>query len=311
MNKTGNHQQPVLLSGSNKLAYSIALCLLRSGQKVTLLTSDAGAASRYFTRHTTASLTKYDPENLEIATHLRAASDFSMAIALTGEDLSEKQQVIAELEAILPEETLIAINTEVIPLSDLQKNTVAPERILGANWVEPADTTYFLEIIANGITLSAYTDYFCKTAAENWNKDPYVISGESGIRMRLFAAMLREAFYLVGNGYANIGDIDRACRNDAGYYLPFAGNLRYMDLMGTHAYGMVMKDLNPELARDIVAPDFFTEMIRNKQLGMESGAGFYSYHPGESEKWELLMEKFSDEINGLFQKYPFNGKAPS
>jgi 3-hydroxybutyryl-CoA dehydrogenase len=310
MKKVENHQQPILLSGSNKLAYSIALCLLRAGQKVTLLTSDEGSASQYFTRHTTASPTKYDPENLEITTHLRAASDFSMAIALTGEDLSEKQQVTAELEAILSEETLIAINTEVIPLSELQKNTVAPERILGANWVEPADTTYFLEIIANGITLRSYTDYLSKTAAENWNKDPYVIHGDSGIRMRLFTAMLREAFYLVGNGYANIGDIDRACRNDAGYYLPFAGNLRYMDLMGTHAYGMVMKDLNPELARDIAAPDFFTEMIQNKQLGMESGSGFYSYGSGESKKWELLMEKFSQEINGLFQKYPFNDRAP-
>ena len=311
MKKVENHQQPILLSGSNKLAYSIALCLLRAGQKVTLLTSDEGSSSRYFIRHTTQALAKYDPDNLEITTLLSAAADFSIVIAITAEDLSEKKQLIAELEAVLSKDTLIAINTETIPLSELQKNSVTPERILGANWVEPADATYFLEIIANGITLRSYTDYLSKTAAENWNKDPYLIQGDSGIRMRLFAAMLREAFYLVGNGYANIGDIDRACRNDAGYYLPFAGNLRYMDLMGTHAYGMVMKDLNPELARDIAAPDFFTEMIQNKQLGMESGAGFYSYQSGESKKWELLMEKFSHEINGLFQKYPFNDGASS
>src|SRR5690606_30244795 len=98
------------------------------------------------------------------------------------------------------------------------------------------------------------------------------------------------AFYLVENGYASMESIDRACRNDAGYYLPFAGNFRYMDLMGTYAYGVVMKDLNPELSKATVVPDSVV-------------ADFQSYAADHPEHWEKIVRTVSEEIRELILKY--------
>ncbi|MEO5646900.1 MAG: 3-hydroxyacyl-CoA dehydrogenase family protein [Chitinophagaceae bacterium] len=139
----------------------------------------------------------------------------------------------------------------------------------------------------------------------NLEKDPYVVVNFS-IRAKLMTAMIREAGYLIQNGYATLEDIDRACRNDAGYYLPFAGNFRYMDLMGTSAYGMVMKDLNPELAKDIDIPVCFKEVIESAELGMQDKKGFYNYNEGDLEKWEAFFQKFSYEVQNIMHRYPFN-----
>lgn len=240
---------------------------------------------------------------------LNASLDaISLAILVTEEDEDAKQTWIRRVEEKVSAETLIAVNTESIGLDILQKKASCPERIIGLNWTEPADQTYFLEIIANEATngseaAASQAAYLEELARTCWNKDPYVIRGNAGIRMRLLGALIREAFYLVQNGYANIEDIDRACRNDAGYYLPFAGNLRYMDLMGTYAYGMVMKDLNRELATDAELPGFFLSMMQKGEWGMEDRGGFYSYNPGEPEKWRALLGKFSEEIHELIGKY--------
>jgi 3-hydroxybutyryl-CoA dehydrogenase len=118
-------------------------------------------------------------------------------------------------------------------------------------------------------------------------------------------SLLREAFFLVQNKYADIEDIDRACRNDAGYYLSFAGNFRYMDLMGLYAYGVVMNDLNAELSKETKPPAFFNDMMKRKDYGMNTGKGFYEYSEEEASKLGEEFEKFSFEIDKIIRKYPF------
>jgi 3-hydroxybutyryl-CoA dehydrogenase len=309
MNEMGQHQEPVLLVGSNRLTYSIVRCLQKAGQPVILSTTNPEKAREYLNFSADGEDDRTSYNELRIVSDFNFRTEIGVVIALTDEDLSMKRELIGKLESFIRKDVLIAINTESIPLSQIQKDAVNPERILGANWVEPAHTTFFLEIIANTVTKPSFAAYFEEIARVDWGKDPYVIHAETGVRMLLFSAMAREAFYLVKNGYATVEDIDRACRNDAGYYLPFAGNLRYMDLMGTYAYGMVMKDLNPELARDTAAPDFFTTLIQNDQLGMETANGFYKYKPGESEKWEALSRRFGNQVKELIEKYPFNYKT--
>ena len=273
--------EPVLLIGDHRLTRSIASCLQRGGCS---FSSESRAPDR---------------------TRPHARTPYGLAIVITEEDLQIKKEQLTNLEKIVHPGAIIAVNTETIGLDLLQENASFPQRIMGVNWTEPADTTCFLEIIANQVTDPELANQLLRTATESWNKDPYIVHGNSGIRTRLTGALIREAFYLVQNGYATVEDIDRACRNDAGYYLPFAGNLRYMDLMGTYAYGMVMKDLNPELSTDGHTPEFFQRMLTEEKFGMENGAGFYSYAAGEREKWQELLGEFSRQVGELFEKYPF------
>lgn len=312
MKEWSNEGKPVLVVGNKKLTFSIVVCLLQAGHPVTLFTEKKNDAFESIHIHLT-DLSKQVSQlpkqsDLKILDTLDSKVDYSLVIAATEEDILIKKTLIDHLEKVLPLNSTIAINTESIPLSTLQKNAYHPERIIGVNWSEPAHTTYFLELITNTKSNMEVATNLFNLAKARWNKDPYIIKNDVSVRAKMFAAMVREAFYLVENDYASIEDIDRACRNDAGYYLPFAGNFRYMDLMGTNSYGIVMKDINPELSKDDHLPGFFNEIISQGRSGMEDNNGFYKYEDSDVKRWNKLFRQFSYQIQQLISKYPFNYK---
>jgi 3-hydroxybutyryl-CoA dehydrogenase len=306
---TGYKGASVLLSANGRLSYSIAVCLLQAGHCVTLVTDSTEEARDGIGEHLKDSshegFEKIRLDHLEIKTEFDYNPRRQLAIAITGEDAQEKKEVIRKLEDHISATSLIAINTESIPLSILQQDCDYPERLIGLNWSEPAHTSFFLEIISNEHTKKKLPRDLFRLARTSWNKDPYLVCSDLSVRAKMFSAMVREAFFLVQNGYASIEDIDRACRNDAGYYLPFSGNFRYMDLMGVYAYGLVMKDLNPELSKEASLPDFFKDLIRRGGLGMENDGGFYEYEEGDAEHWDKQFREFSFHIREIIRKYPF------
>jgi 3-hydroxybutyryl-CoA dehydrogenase len=311
MENDGYRGKPVLLAGNGKLTYSLAVCLLQAGHKITLFTNDGEQALQQVNAHF-ADLKRPPFKNLkqsslEIVNQL-SAGNYGLCIAITSENPEEKRITVQQLEKILPPGTLLLINTESIPLDAIQEGAMHAARIVGANWSEPVHTTLFLELIANDITNQELVAGLCLHAKEYWEKDPYVIAGNLGIRAKLLSAIAREAFYLVENGYGTIEDIDRACRNDPGYYLSFAGNFRYMDLMGAAGYGEVMKELNPELCRAKQVPEFFANLVRQGYFGIQHNKGFYEYNEGDAAKWDETFRTYSFQIQEIIKKYPFGDK---
>ncbi len=305
-----NDKSAVLVTGGSPLACSVSVCLVQAGYTVTLLTENKIDAQHRCTTHfgDLRRYTESTPEAtlLEIVESEPEGHTFSMGIALAEENLVAKKAAISRLESLLPADAPILISTETFDLLLLQKEVLDPARLVGVNWVEPAHTTYFLELISNEITDEKIVSELFDLAQSTWQKDPYRVRKSTGIRQKLMAALIREALFLVENGYASVEDIDRACRNDPGYYLPFAGNCRYMDLMGTYSYGMVMKDLNPELAKDKSLAPFFAEILKQRERGVNSDAGFYASQPTEAADWGKKTRRFSYQIQQLIEKYPFN-----
>jgi 3-hydroxybutyryl-CoA dehydrogenase len=304
-----NQHDPVLVMGSIPLTSSVVACLLQAGHPVLLLTDDEARMEESIRQH----LSNENPirpatesPQWTFLSALPASVDVAAAILLTEEVPGVKQDAIRRLDAVLTPDTLIAVNTESIPLDTLQADTRHPQRVMGLNWSEPAHTTYFLEIITNEQNDAGRAEQFCDHARAYWQKDPYVLRTGMGIRSRMLCALIREAFYLVQNGYVTVDDIDRACRNDAGYYLPFAGNFRYMDLMGTFVYGVVMQDLNPELSQRSDVPAFFRELTDQGHRGMASGKGFYEYTDGEVAERTEQFRQFSYQIQALIARYPYD-----
>ncbi|MES2373342.1 MAG: 3-hydroxyacyl-CoA dehydrogenase NAD-binding domain-containing protein [Bacteroidota bacterium] len=310
-----NKKSPVLIIGNGRLSHSVTVCLLQAGHTVTLQTNDVDDALKSINDHCThlakenfgeSSVQGIDVSLLNLTNVTGDKPVYEFGLALTGENVAEKKAAICQLEKQVVPGAFICINSESISLSVLQEACSFPERLIGLNWTEPAHTTYFLEIIANSRTDKAVIGNLFSLAKNCWKKDPYLISNGIGIRAKMLGVMMREAFYLVQNGYASIEDIDRACRNDAGYYLPFSGNFRYMDLMGTYAYGLVMKDLNRELSTENSVPDFFKDIIEQGGLGMENNKGFYEYEEGDVDKWKAMFGKFSYQIQEIISRYPFS-----
>lgn len=301
------HKEAVLLVGNGKLAASVYMCLSKAGHVIDFYSDTPDNISERINHHLSNSdANEFDDikcKHVGEVANFGGNSYYQLAVIITAESLLEKTAYIEKIERCITPTTTIAINTESIALSAIQRDATFPSRIIGVNWSEPAHTTYFLEIITNPSNSKELIEDFYKLS-KSWQKDPYILYNDCGIRARMMCAMIREAFYLVENGYVSIEDIDRACRNDAGFYLPFAGNFRYMDLMGAYMYGIVMKDLNPELCNSIHIPKFFKDIVEQGGEGMENNRGIYSYSNGDTEKWDELFKTFSFKIQEIIQKYP-------
>lgn len=289
---------PVMVVGQDRLAYSVVCGLLVGGYPVLLKTINPKAAEDFILDEVG------DHKNLNIITDWQEDIKAGLVVLVTDDKLDTKQNWIDQLEKNVSEDAIIAVNLESICLEELQTTSVHPSRILGLNWAYPVHQTFFAEIISNADTDLHALEQLESWVKEYWKKDPCIAKNGFSVRARMMAAMFREGLYLVENGFASIESVDRACRNDAGYYLPFAGNFRYMDLMGTYAYGMVMKDLNKELSNMNRLPKILQEKKYNGETGMDKGKGFYRYSDEEKAYWERVVKTFSKEIQQLIKKYP-------
>ena len=304
--------------GLGLMGSSIVTCILAAGHKVTALTRNIERSDEARKRITNflvqlqeEKMLKGDPDkilkNLTITDDYSLFTNHEIVIESIVENVDEKKQVFQQLEGILSSNAVIGTNTSAIPVTILQSGLKHPERLLGIHWGEPAHILRFLEVICGEKTDIRYAERIV-ALAEEWGKEPSLVRRDirGFITNRLMYSMMREAIYLVENGYATIEDIDRACRNDMGYWITFAGLFRFMDLTGIPAYLTVMKDLFPELNNSTKAPHFIDELVTSGAKGVSNAHGFYSYTKESAEKWEKLFIKFTYEIRTLAEKYPKN-----
>jgi 3-hydroxybutyryl-CoA dehydrogenase len=248
-----------------------------------------------------------------ISSEIEALKSAEIVVESTVEDLAVKQEVIASIENVVGRTTLIGSNTSAIPVTQLQQLARYPQRVLGLHWAEPAHLTRFMEIIC-GAKTSFKNARRAMDLARLWGKEPSLLRKDirGFITNRIMYAMLREAFYLVENGYASIADVDRSLRNDLGYWITLAGPFRFMDLTGIPAYASVMKDLLPELCCDTAVPALMSKVVGSGARGVSNARGFYRYTPEQAKRWDHLFLKFSHEIRELAQRYPEDiGDLPS
>lgn len=226
---------------------------------------------------------------------------FDFIIAFTEDELDVKLALLAGLQEFSKANTLISINIDGVGLQEVQVETGI--NVIGLNFNYPFSDSRYMEVVRTAQNSDEQVEAWLAFGRKQLNKDPYVVAQGISARAYMLGAMAREAFYLLDNGYANVESIDRACRNDAGYYMPFTGNYLYMDLMGTVAYALVMKDLNPELSSEDKLPTWFLDTVIQGDVGMQTLAGLYEYKPGDYERWEAILQEFSADINLLIKKY--------
>lgn len=301
--------------GLGLMGSSIATCILAAGHEVTSLVKDLSIVDEARQRilsfleqlHQEGILSERPEEVLKrhtITDDVTKMAGHEVVIESIIENVDEKKSVYKKLETVLSPTAIIGSNTSAIPVTVLQSGLQYPERVLGIHWAEPAHITRFMEVICGKDSQLEYA-YKMVELAESWGKEPSLLKKDirGFITNRIMYAMLREAFYLVENGYATMEDVDRSLRNDLGYWITFAGPFRFMDLTGIPAYLTVMKDLFPELSNATEAPAFMEDLVSAGAKGVSNAQGFYPYTPESAERWEEKFIEFSYDVRKLAKKY--------
>lgn len=306
---------PIGTVGLGLMGSSIAACILAAGHPVVSLESsadkreEAGARIRQLLEQLyQEQLTDERPESIlqrfRITGDIHDLAGHDVVIEAITENITIKKELFQNLENVLSPQAIIGSNTSAIPVSLLQEGMTHPERLFGIHWAEPAHVTRFMEIICGKQTDLQHAQRIY-TLAESWGKEPSLIKKDirGFITNRIMYAMMREAFFLVENGYASMEDVDRSVRNDLGYWITFAGPFRFMDLTGIPAYLTVMEDLFPDLDKSDTAPKLIQNLVTAGGKGVSNAHGFYEYTPETAKIWEERFLEFSYDIRKLAEKY--------
>ncbi len=265
--------------------------------------------SRHLEHARDHNMLKNEPK--DYLSHLTITEDYArlssckIILECTLEDINIKKSVFDKIEPHIAPDALLTSNTSAIPITQLQQLTPHPERFLGLHWSEPSHTTRFLEIICGDDSDISHAEYLY-ALSHQWGKEPILVRKDipGFITNRLMYAMYREAIYLVENGYATVEDVDRSCRNNAGYFMTLVGVFRWMDLTGVKAYHTVMKNLLPTLHNGTEVPKLIDDIVHSGGNGISNAHGFHPYTPEEAEEWEKVFTEFTYKIRELALQYP-------
>lgn len=315
MAKQINERDPVAVIGLGLMGRSIAACLIAAGHHVTGVTENletsSGTPERIrellvemveeglLTEPAETAMARFN-----LTAELRDIAGVRMVFESVTEDLKLKRELLHRVEQVVAPDCILASNTSALPITQLQEGTLHPERILGIHWDEPAHVTRFMEIIPGNATAPEYMDRVAERAVA-WGKEPSRLRKEirGFITNRISYAMFREACSLVDAGICTVEDVDRSLRNDVGWWIPFAGPFRYMDLMGVEGYYRVMRELLPDLTSSPEIPRLMRDVVESGGRGIANGRGFYEYTPEEAKAWEERFIEFNYKIRRLTAEF--------
>jgi 3-hydroxybutyryl-CoA dehydrogenase len=189
------------------------------------------------------------------------------------ERLDLKQDLFGKLEAIVPEDAILASNTSSLPITAIGAKLARPERMVGMHFFNPAHIMRLVEVI-EGYRTSEEVMQRTADISKRLGKTPVRAKDTPGfIVNRVARNFYGEAFRIVGEGAATHEQVDR-CMKAIGFKM---GPFELMDLIGI--------DVNFAVTESVYAQYFYEarfrphliqrKMVESGLLGKKSGKGFY------------------------------------
>jgi len=219
-------------------------------------------------------------ENLHYITndHLeQAVADADLIIEAVFESPDVKRDVYEKLSRFCRPDCIFCSNTSGSNVFEIAKVT-HPERFLITHWFNPPFIMDLVEIVRGPGTSDEVTESVRRIIA-HLGKKPVVIQQyiPGFIVNRLANALMREACYMVDQGWTTPQDIDDAVKAVNGVRYAFEGPFALYDVVGWDLVQSVAVDLFKSLCNDTEGFDLARRMIDEGALGIKSGKGAYDY----------------------------------
>lgn len=212
-----------------------------------------------------------------------AADGAELVLEAIPENLNLKRALYAELEALIPEDAILASNTSTFMPSLLAEGLRRPERFLVVHYWNPAHLLPLVEMVPHARTEPGAAERV-HMLLKTCGKQPIILKKEvpGFIGNRLAFALQREAMDLVAKGVATPDEIDAVVRGGFGRRVPVTGIFGTADLGGLDVYAAICDSIFPGLCAAHGTPEVLTRLIEQGRLGVKSGAGWRAYTPEEA-----------------------------
>jgi 3-hydroxyacyl-CoA dehydrogenase/enoyl-CoA hydratase/3-hydroxybutyryl-CoA epimerase/enoyl-CoA isomerase len=226
-------------------------------------------------------------------------NELDVVVEAVVENPKIKKIVLAECEAQLSENAVLASNTSTISITDLASVLKRPQQFCGMHFFNPVHRMPLVEVIrgekTSDATVARVVEY-----AKKMGKTPIVVNNCPGFLVNRILFTYFAGFSLLVRDGADYRKIDKVMEK-FGWPMGPAYLLDVVGIDTAHHAGEVMSAGIPErLAFKDKSP--LTVMFENKRFGQKNGSGFYRYELDKKGKQKKVEDPVALELVKTVQR---------
>ncbi|HEY0495449.1 MAG TPA: 3-hydroxyacyl-CoA dehydrogenase NAD-binding domain-containing protein [Kutzneria sp.] len=210
------------------------------------------------------------------AVGLEALAKAELVIENVTENWEVKRAVHAELDRVLPADTVVVANTSAIPITRIASVGEHPGRVVGVHFMNPVPAKPVVELIPGFHTTPETLDRTRELLSSMGKRWVDVKDASGFVSNRVLMLTINEAAYLVHEGVATAESVDEVFRGCFGHPM---GPLETADLIGVDTILYSVEVLYEHYADSKYRPCPLLKQMTDAGLhGRKSGRGFYTYN---------------------------------
>ncbi len=205
----------------------------------------------------------------------QGANKADFVVEAVVENLALKQNIFKELDAVCPPSTILASNTSVISITEIARNAIRQERIVGTHFWNPPHLIPLVEVVPGDNTLADTVEITYQLLVDI-GKHPVKIKKDAPgfVANRLQHALWREAISIVENGIADAATVDECVKFGFGLRLPVLGPMENADMVGTDLTLAIHDYILRHIEGSPAPSPILQKLVDKGDLGFKSGKGF-------------------------------------
>jgi 3-hydroxybutyryl-CoA dehydrogenase len=212
---------------------------------------------------------------ITLSTDLSDQADRQLVIEAATENEEVKKQIFADLDTVVPSDSILASNTSSIPITRIASATTRPDHVIGLHFFNPVPVMGLVELVTTVMTSSEvatraeqYMETLGKTVIRAQDRAGFIVN------MLLVPYMLG-AIRMLEAGVASREAIDAGMVLGANHPM---GPLELADFVGLDTMKHIADVLFDEFKEPFYAsPPLLTRMVEAGLFGRKTGRGFYDY----------------------------------
>lgn len=203
-----------------------------------------------------------------------AAREADLVIEAVPEEMESKVEIFTLLDKISKPHTILASNTSSLSVTEIASVTYRARKVLGMHFFNPVHKMKLLEVV-RALETDDETIAACAEVGRRMGKEVVVIKEAPGfITSRINAMIGNEAFYMLQEGIASAGDIDKALKLGLNHPM---GPFELVDLVGLDTRLHILEYLHKSLGEKFRPAPLLVQYVKAGRLGRKTGKGVFEY----------------------------------
>ena len=221
--------------------------------------------------------------NINTFTDLKnGVNDCELVVEAATENIELKLNIFSQLDTFCSKDTILASNTSSISITQIAKSTKRPDKVIGMHFMNPVPIMKLVEVIRGKDTSDTVTDQIMNLS-KSISKIPVEVNDAPGfVANRILMPMINEAILTLEENISSVDGIDTVMILGMSHPM---GPLFLADFIGLDVCLSILEVMHDGFNDKKYKPaNLLVKMVKNNELGVKSGNGFYDYTDGIKNK---------------------------